>query len=75
MSSRSEVDVSNQASQPLYGTRGKGFYENVGLDKIVGQTVWAVELTTVDGAFGPEPCLMLYFKNWTKHGFVIRGEE
>jgi hypothetical protein len=66
--------VSRHATEPLYGERRKVKYDLVGLDKVVGQTVEAVELTAVDGAYGPEPCVMLYFKNQTKHGFVVKDD-
>lgn len=57
------------------GEKRKGHYKHVGLEKIVGKTVEAVGLTTVEGADGHEPCTMLYFTDGTRHGFVHPAED
>jgi hypothetical protein len=46
-------------------------YKNVPLNEIIGKTVIAVGDTTVPGAYGPEPCIYLFFSNGTKTGFVL----
>jgi len=48
----------------------KGKYKHIPIEDTVGKTVEAVGSTTVDGAFGDEPCTVLLFSDGTMHGFV-----
>jgi hypothetical protein len=48
-----------------------GKAKHVQLEEIVGKTILGIGSTTVEGANGPEPCIMLYFTDGTSHGFVI----
>jgi hypothetical protein len=50
-------------------------YKHVDLNKIVGKTVERVAGENVEGAFGDEPCTMLYFTDGTKHGFVHPSDD
>jgi hypothetical protein len=59
----------------MHGTRTpKHNYRHVALDDIVGKTVQGVARTTVQGANGDEPCVMLLFTDGTRHGFVLPGD-
>lgn len=53
----------------------KGEYLRVPVEDTVGKTVEAVGLTTVDGAFGDEPCTVLFFSDGTMHGFVHPADD
>ncbi len=56
----------------IHGTRTPGLkYREVALDEIVGKTVQGVGRTTVPGASGDEPCVVLLFTDGTRHGFVL----
>jgi hypothetical protein len=56
----------------IHGTKTPGLkYRQVALDEIVGKTVQGVARTTVQGADGDEPCLVLLFTDGTRHGFVL----
>jgi hypothetical protein len=60
----------------MHGTRTpKLDYRHVALDDIVGKTVQGVARTTVQGANGDEPCVMLLFTDGTRHGFVLPGDN
>ena len=66
------------ASQKLLaGRRGIKVddYRHVPLKELVGQTVEGVVETSVDGAHGDEPCIMLLFTGGIKHGFVIATDS
>lgn len=52
----------------------QGKYPHVALGEIVGKTIEAIGTTTVDSAYGDEPCTILYFKDGTQHGFVHPAE-
>lgn len=56
---------------PLHGSRRNVDYVHVALHQIVGKTVEAIEEGSVASNYDSEPCLMLYFTNQTKHGFVL----
>jgi DNA-directed RNA polymerase subunit RPC12/RpoP len=43
----------------------------VPIGDIVGKTIAKIEHTHVDGNYGKEPCIMLFFTDGTRHGFVI----
>jgi hypothetical protein len=53
----------------------KLIYEPVALEDLVGKTVEAVALTTLGGAGGDEPCVLLFFDDGSKHGFVLPTDE
>ncbi len=48
----------------------QGKYKQVELTSLVGKQVEAVGYGTVEGAWGLEPCTILYFTDKTFHGFV-----
>ena len=50
-------------------------YEEVTLDAIVGKTIQGIARTTVEGESGKEPCVMLFFSDGTKHGFVLPADN
>jgi hypothetical protein len=59
-----------------HGTRTPGLkYRQVALDEIVGKTVQGVGRTTVPGASGDEPWVVLLFTDGTRHGFVLPGDS
>ena len=59
----------------MHGTRTPRLnYRQVALDEIVGKTVQGVARTTVKGANGDEPCMVLLFTDGTRHGFVLPGD-
>lgn len=43
----------------------------VELEDVVGKTIRAIRHTTVEGAYGKEPIVTLYFTDGTCHGFVL----
>jgi hypothetical protein len=60
----------------MHGTKTpKLNYRQVALGDIVGKTVEGVARTTVQGANGDEPCVVLLFTDGTKHGFVLPGND
>ena len=50
-------------------------YEEVALDAIVGKTIQGMARTTVEGEKGKEPCVMLFFSDRTRHGFVLPADN
>ena len=50
-------------------------FEEVALDAIVGKTIQGMARTTVEGENGREPCVMLFFSDGTRHGFVLPGDS
>jgi hypothetical protein len=58
--------------KPLSGqSKPHAKYHDISLEEIVGKTVEAVELTGTEGAYGREPCVLLFFTDNTRHGFVL----
>lgn len=60
-----------------YGELRRPSHEHVHvpLDTIVGKTVVAVGTTTVAGAWGDEPCVVLFFRDGTRHWFVLPADD
>ena len=54
----------------IVGQKRHKRYKHGQIDDLVGKTVEAVGITTVDGPYGKEPCTMLFFTDGSKHGFV-----
>lgn len=50
-------------------------YRHVALDEIVGKTIQGIARTTVEGANGDEPCVMLFFSDGTRHEFVLPADN
>lgn len=50
-------------------------FEEVALDAIVGKTIRGMARTTVKGKNGIEPCVMLFFSDGTRHGFVLPADK
>jgi hypothetical protein len=50
-------------------------FRHVALDEIVGKTIQGIARTTVEGANGDEPCVMLFFSDGTRHGFVLPADN
>lgn len=60
----------------LCGSRQKGVrYRHVSLEEILGKTIESIATDKVDAAYGPEPCIMVYFTDGTKHGFVLPADD
>jgi hypothetical protein len=54
----------------LYGEK-TGTYKGVAFEQLVGKTIQAIGVTTVEGENGSEPAVVLFFKDGTKHTFVL----
>jgi hypothetical protein len=50
-------------------------YKMLSFEDTVGKTVEAVGTTQVEGAYGFENCILMFFTDNTKTGFVIRGDD
>jgi hypothetical protein len=53
----------------------KGKYEPTTLQNLVGKTIEAVEQSMIDGNYGKELCVTIYFTDKTQHGFVLPKDE
>lgn len=53
----------------------KGTYKAVALQETVGKKIEAIGETTVEGAYGDEPCIVLFFDDGTQHGFVLPSDN
>lgn len=60
---------------PVAGEIPKGKPKPTELPYLVGKTIQAVASTTVPGAYGDEPCILLYFTDGTRYGFVLPQDE
>lgn len=52
-----------------------GRYKQVGLNETVGKTVEAIGETTVPSNNGDEPCIVLFFTDGSRHGFVLPSDN
>jgi hypothetical protein len=62
-------------ARTIAGQKTRRQYEHVRLDAIIGKTIEAVTETTVEGAWGVEPCIELCVTDGTKHGFVNATDD
>ncbi len=54
----------------LHGNATHVVYDYVSLEKTLEKRVQAIAATTVDSAYGYEPCTVMLFDDGTYHGFV-----
>lgn len=45
------------------------------VEDLPGKVIEGVETGSIDGEYGPEPCVWLLFADGTYHGFVIAAEQ
>jgi hypothetical protein len=60
----------------LFGKRKMNMtYDHVDLSYVVGKTVECVCIGELRGAYGWEPCTVIYFTDNTRHAFVHPQEQ
>jgi hypothetical protein len=59
----------------IVGKKSRKHYNAVAFEETVGKTIEAVGVTTVPSAYGDEDCIMLFFSDGTKTGFVLPSDN
>ena len=55
----------------IHGEKQCKKYKKATLEEIVGETLEAIGFTTLPGAWGNEPCFILYFSNGKRYYFLV----
>lgn len=58
-----------------FGKKTHKKYETIGIEQAVGKTVEAVKLGTVQGAYGDEDSVEIFFADGTNAWFVLASED